>query len=550
MIDPDISLMAQPAAASQAQYNPLGMVSSLADIQGKLQQNQMSANVLEARRRAGQYFSTLPGDQAQKAIMADPVTSAYAPDLSQDYLNMQQTMLQNRGIVQGQNVDAYHSVMGSLLGAVRNPSQLQPLMDASLGILPPETRKAVSQQVNSVIAPLKGITDSKEYAGKLAGILMSSGITPEAVQSMLPHNVMIQEGNQQQPGTAEPGFAGGEVKPAGQPIGVGVAPQYIAAPGGGQNIYPGQAGQIGGGNVGAPTPGSPQINSPAAPAGVPGAPPVPAAWTGKPLYEAKNLGPNPIDGFSFDVNGQPTGGKAEADAIDNSSKSYQADVNSSKDVQSSLGTLNTITRAADDLEKTQGLDAVLKPGSAFMLRTEMGKFANTIGSILGVDPSKLPINPEKISSAEDAIKAATTMGAQLTHQFMGSDPAASSLVQLSSAIPNGENTYLGLKLVSSGIESALQRQLDQTKFQQLWLQDPLHKGTLVGAVQRFNELHPAKEYSDAALARNGVPIGGFSTEPYAAAAQLKSAIASGKMTTVEAKDYLIKNGMARAPESK
>lgn len=163
----------------------------------------------------------------------------------------------------------------------------------------------------------------------------------------------------------------------------------------------------------------------------------------------------------------------------------------------SLGMLTSMNNSAEILNATPGGWAA--PGAGANARLEIGKSLNQVSGLFGGQPV---VDPEKVGSWELLNKQTKLMGMQVINAYFGGSREAASIINgATSAVPNAENSYLGFRMVSSGIEQDLQRQRDLYEFkaQRLSAGQPL-----ATAETDFNKAHPVAEYTTRAIA-NAVP---------------------------------------------
>jgi len=171
-------------------------------------------------------------------------------------------------------------------------------------------------------------------------------------------------------------------------------------------------------------------------------------------------------------------------------KSYAA-------ANASLGMLTNANNAAEVMNSTPG--GFEAPGAGANARLEIAKNLNQVAGLMGSGPI---FDPSKISAWEALNKQTKLMGMQVVNNYFGGSREAASIINgATGAVPNSENTYLGFRLVSSGIEQDLlrQRELYEFKSQRLAAGQPL-----AAAEVEFNKTHPVENYTARAIA-NAVP---------------------------------------------
>lgn len=163
----------------------------------------------------------------------------------------------------------------------------------------------------------------------------------------------------------------------------------------------------------------------------------------------------------------------------------------------SLGMLTSMNNSAEVLNSTPGGWAAT--GAGANARLEIGKSLNQVAGLFGGQPV---VDPEKVGSWELLNKQTKLMGMQVINAYFGGSREAASIINgATNAVPNAENSYLGFRMVSSGIEQDLQRQRELYQFKA----DRLANGQpLATAETDFNKAHPIKDYTLRAIA-NAVP---------------------------------------------
>jgi hypothetical protein len=179
----------------------------------------------------------------------------------------------------------------------------------------------------------------------------------------------------------------------------------------------------------------------------------------------------------------------------------------------------------EDLDKAAAGGSFTQPGAFGSARADVAKTLNTFAGMAGI---KLPFDPETIASTEDLYKQTQRLGAQVTQNLApGGHNAASTISNLTKAVPGLDNTYLGAKLLITGYKQLLQRDVDYHDFQTQWLAD--HNNTLVGSDVAFNKAHPPQEYAKQAYDSMGMTEKGFKSPQ-----NLRDAVKQGWLKPQEA----------------
>jgi hypothetical protein len=171
-------------------------------------------------------------------------------------------------------------------------------------------------------------------------------------------------------------------------------------------------------------------------------------------------------------------------------KSYDAS-------NTSLGMLVSANNAAEILNRTPG--SWTSTGAGANTRMEIAKNLNQMSGLFGGKPM---VDPASIGEWEALNKQTKLMGMQVVNNYFGGSREAASIINgATTAVPNSENTYLGFRMVSSGIEQDLlrQKELYEFKGQQIQSGKPLMTAEI-----EFNKQHPVQNYTARAIA-NAVP---------------------------------------------
>jgi hypothetical protein len=163
----------------------------------------------------------------------------------------------------------------------------------------------------------------------------------------------------------------------------------------------------------------------------------------------------------------------------------------------SLYALGQMNNAAEVLDKTPG--SWTSTGPTANMRMNVAQGVNTIGGLFGIPPA---VDPAAIGSWEALNKQTKLMGFKIINSAFGAGREAASIINnATSAVPSSENTYLGFRLVSSGIEQELQRQRELYEYKS----QLVNQGQpLATAEADFNKTHPVATYTQRAIA-NAVP---------------------------------------------
>lgn len=155
------------------------------------------------------------------------------------------------------------------------------------------------------------------------------------------------------------------------------------------------------------------------------------------------------------------------------------------------------------------------PGTAAEARMNLAKAYNTFMQSMGADAS-YQIDPTKVANMEELMKEAKLSGFSFMNSMMGAQREAAQIVQAAMrAVPNAENSPVGMQYLLNSWKELAQRQIDQRIFETNWLKDPKHDGSLLGADETFNTEYPAQAYAYRAVSNTRDPISGKYVQPYA-----------------------------------
>lgn len=135
-------------------------------------------------------------------------------------------------------------------------------------------------------------------------------------------------------------------------------------------------------------------------------------------------------------------------------------------------------------------NGLMVPGAGFEARAAFGKTYVTAMNLLGmhVDPKFA----EEVGAAEDLNKLTTRLGFDLS-KTLGSNEAATIVMQSLGAVPGGLNTPEGAERVMAGLEAANRRRIDYHKFLEDWVRK--HSNSTLGADVAFNQQNPPELYA-------------------------------------------------------
>lgn len=512
-IDPSLSLKTYASSGDMTKDAPANAlapilnVGKLAEIQNTINQNRLFQQTFHARQLAGQIMASAPSLEAGwTAIERNPETAAFAGEIALQGGQAQQLLTQIHGAQQEQNLSALGFIFKGLGPVLNNPSSWKDTIDTYTSVLPPETSKALAPGIESLRKSLlddlpleadgkPGDAAKAELRKRVGAVMMSSSITPDVIRAStgsLPPQVVT---------------------------GPGSVPMVIGGP---ATASPNETNGLGG-STAQPQPQSAPASS--MNAGM-------RAGDGKPLIDPS------IRMISPSI-GKGVGGlnilstTQQAAAADLQAEFSTEGLKQFNNATASLASLRYMDNAFDHLAKGGGF---LVPGTAANFRSDLAKVANTIAQITG---QKLPFDPSKVASIEDFNKETKRMGLMVINQMLGGQREAAQIITgITQSVPGVENTYMGGKLVSAGIQAATQRAIDQRNFENTW--QAQNQGNLTGAAEAFNKAHPADQYAKTVLDKFGLTEKGFST-PEA----VRAAKNAGYLTQQQALDLLHEQFSAR-----
>ncbi len=201
-----------------------------------------------------------------------------------------------------------------------------------------------------------------------------------------------------------------------------------------------------------------------------------------------------------------------------------------ENANTTMGLLTEMDRDFDTMAKGGGF---LVPGSGAKFRSSLAKFANTVGQMVNKDGAPL-FDPSKVASIENLTKDTRRMGLTVLTTMLGNQrEAAQTISNITQAVPDIENTYLGGKLLISSIKAATQRAIDQRNFENAWQADPRNQGNLTGAIEAFNKAHPAQDYAAKVMDSFGLDATGFKSPQ-----SVIQAVQQGYLTRTQASKIL------------
>lgn len=494
-----------------------GTMEKMANVRQLMNQNAIFQQTFQAKQRAGQIMATAPSvEEGLKRLQADPLTASFAPELMNSYRQLDLTNTQVQGAQQEMYRSGFHELMKAMPSAYTDMASFQKNLALRLGTLSPMTQQYFKNSgiVSGILSalfddlPADPTLRAAEYSKRYNAMMLGADYNPEAINAQTGKNAQIDLGDRVQPTREIPTALGGGQVPVGPAIPkTGVAPQVtnvggtpliLGGPGGGasnDNNALGVTQPAGGASAGTGTGG----NSPAGNAGD-GTPVVPPGFaiTGAPV-QGKPSATNPT--------GMPVLSEEEKTLSAEMAKMYgEGGLKTYQGAQTTMGMLRQMDSDLDNMISSGGLGV---PGTAAKARLMLENAANTVASITGKKP---PFDPSQVASAENFIKAMTTMRLSVLNTMLGTQrEAAQTISSMGEAVPNINNSYLGAKMLVETFRQMSQRVMDERAFDNWYMQQT--RGNLTGAEEAFNKLHPAQEYAKQALDKFGMDTSGKFKDP-------------------------------------
>jgi hypothetical protein len=492
-----IKPMAAPTALGNTPPDPnqaISLAGGIANIQNARNANTNFQAEFAAKQKFGQILAKAPDTaSAIAAARADPSVAPFVGSLMQEQGSIDNTLTQGQSLKLDQQSNVAQGYFKNLAIALNDPSQLGKVEEISLSALPPALRGTMKDTFDKTNAALRSgldLTkpqDQATFKQRVVAAMTAAGAGGNAKDIL--------------------GTATTRDTSEGPVSGLQAAPQYgggFKAAGGGAPQGQGVPSQGGQGSPAAPegVVGSPQGQSAPTPSAGPAkSDPGPLAGDGKPLYVPGT--PNPTGtGLRTDTGMQAFDTRSAALNKGLIERYTNGDVDLYKSAQQGQQGLQSMEA---DLDKVAAGGAFTQPGAYGASRLDVAKAINTFANMTGM---KLPFDPETISGGEALFKETQRLGAQVTQNLApGGHNAASTISNLTKAVPGIDNTYLGAKLLITGYKQLLQRDVDYHDFQTQWLAD--HNNTLVGSDVAFNKAHPPQEYANVAYDQMGMTDKGF-----------------------------------------
>ena len=539
-----------PPQAPAGMANPLAMAGQIMQMQQMQNQNKLFQQEFAAKQAIGQIMSAAPSiDEGLKQVtqspysaFAGPAVAAYrGAEQAQSAIALQNT--QRQGALMEQYQKGAANVTAALLPAMADPAKMFDKQAAqALSIYPKEMQPTIKGYLDSVKQAVFTGIDPKDpgaqeqmrarLAGKLTGIVPMEQLYGTTVNTDVGTATQISRipptWNPDQTLKVIATVPKGRLGTVNQETGLverSLSPEELANPTGA--LGPQRPASPAGNALGVPPPAAPAAQAPVAA-------PAPASAAGSPYrFAGGQITPDMIqpsvtgtglNAYSGQVVPAPT--KQQKDQEQKLSEEYTgAGASRAESARQALGQL---TIAKTDID--QMIKDGIKPGTGTPMLVELIKAGNRFAELTGSD-----MKLSETASAEDAMKQLGRLSLSSAKTLINNPQiAAESLQKAIEANPSLSNSELGLKLVLSGVQSDLQRELDKREFLTQWKNDPRNQGLLGNAEESFNKRFPPEKYAETVLKEHGMILKNGELR-FASPEALVQAVRDGSLTPDQAK---------------
>ena len=539
-----------PPQAPAGMANPLAMAGQIMQMQQMQNQNKLFQQEFAAKQAIGQIMSAAPSiDEGLKQVtqspysaFAGPAVAAYrGAEQAQSAIALQNT--QRQGALMEQYQKGAANVTAALLPAMADPAKMFDKQAAqALSIYPKEMQPTIKGYLDSVKQAVFTGIDPKDpgaqeqmrarLAGKLTGIVPMEQLYGTTVNTDVGTGTQISRipppWNPDQTLKVIATVPKGRLGTVNQETGLverSLSPEELANPTGA--LGPQRPASPAGNALGVPPPAAPAAQAPVAA-------PAPASAAGSPYrFAGEQITPDMIqasvtgtglNAYSGLVVPAPT--KQQKDQEQKLSEEYTgAGASRAESARQALGQL---TIAKTDID--QMIKDGIKPGTGTPMLVELIKAGNRFAELTGSD-----MKLSETASAEDAMKQLGRLSLSSAKTLINNPQiAAESLQKAIEANPSLSNSELGLKLVLSGVQSDLQRELDKREFLTQWKNDPRNQGLLGNAEESFNKRFPPEKYAETVLKAHGMILKNGELR-FASPEALVQAVRNGSLTPDQAK---------------
>lgn len=146
LADPTLAMRVDTAQAPSTLANPLALVTGIAQARKTMAEAGMEQQSLAAHQEAGQIFATSPdAPTAIKRLMANPLTSSFAPELAQNWAGTQNALLAAQSTTQSMATNAFGMATKALVSGIHDPSMLDSTLQGITSFVAPAARGQVTQ---------------------------------------------------------------------------------------------------------------------------------------------------------------------------------------------------------------------------------------------------------------------------------------------------------------------------------------------------------------------------------------------------------------------
>lgn len=214
--DPTVALGIRPPAAPTME-NSLGQMTSIVDLQTKMQQNQMLKLQMLARQQAGEIMANAPSiEEGVKALNADPLTAGYVPEIASTMQSIWNSQVMTQGAQQEQATSGLGAVIKGLLPSLEDPSTFPANVSTWTSTLSPSARASVEKALPYLQSALTDNLPDGEagldvFQQRLSAMALAAGIGPDTIRAAtgaIPPTIVQTVGPEGQPVTQ---VVGGDV---------------------------------------------------------------------------------------------------------------------------------------------------------------------------------------------------------------------------------------------------------------------------------------------------------------------------------------------------
>lgn len=171
------------------QSNALELAGQFQGLQKQVMENSLLKMQMLAREKAGEIMANAPSiDEGIAALMQDPMTAGYVPELGATIQGARQSMVATQGMGQEQSISGLQAVIRSVFPALNDPGTFKSSIEAQMQTLSPQARASAEKAVPALVKVLtdglpEGEAGAEVYQQRLAAMLLGAGITPETIRA-------------------------------------------------------------------------------------------------------------------------------------------------------------------------------------------------------------------------------------------------------------------------------------------------------------------------------------------------------------------------------